>query len=577
VSTFTVTNNAFPNRHSKKHKHGTPSFFALNSSTSGISNSSTNSSLIDGLTKKKAMKAFHKLLYCNKFTEAEEFLIQNDLTSSCSVMEYTILMNGFVKEGNLLKAYDNFARIAEPDLTAFNSIIFGLASHGEPEKAEILLRRFEETSSNERPNEYSYKPVLYAHLNTNTTAGIKRGLSLLHRMEDLDARGVHDIKPELDFYNMVLGTMGRIRDGDGALKLLKHMVDGPHTPKPDTTSYNCAINAQKKGNKAAGILAQMEQMDVPYNEYTFGSLIDVYARNSLPSKAESVVRYMKGQYSKKKLQCFRVNVIHCNSLIDAWVRSKERKGARRAVEILEEMFQTDSQQNEEVKPDMLTFNLVMRALGNLGDARSAQRAEDILVKLESGYYGQEMVQALDNKTYNIVINIWSKCREKGSARKAELIFQRLNQMYASTKCKNCKADVYTYTSLVDAYSKIGASRRAEDIVALMKSDGVSPNVYTYNTLISSWARSGESCAIEEAERIIGRMSRSGVKPNASSYTALMDVYSKSRNNGMGDEICHRVEEILHLLEQKAREGDETMRPTVWSYTTVCFSFYAMHS
>ena len=516
------------------------------------------------------MKAFQKLLYCNKFTEAEEFLIENDLTSSCSVMEYTILMNGFVKEGNLLKAYDNFARIAEPDLTAFNSIIYGLASHGEPEKAEILLRRFEETSSKERPNEYSYKPVLFAHLNTNTTAGIKRGLSLLYRIEDLHARGGHDIKPKLDFYNMVLGTMGRIRDGDGALKLLKHMVDGPHTPQPDTTSYNCAINAQKKGNKAAAILAQMEEMDVPYNEYTFGSLIDVYARNSLPSKAESVVQYMKEQYSKTKLPCFRVNVIHYNSLIDSWVRSKEREGARRAVKILEEMLQTDSQQNEDVKPDMLTFNLVMRALGKLGDARSAQRAEDILVKLESGYYGQEMVQALDNKTYNIVINIWSKCREKGSARKAELIFQRLNQMYASTKRKNCKADVYTYTSLVDAYSKIGASRRAEDIVALMKSDGVSPNVYTYNTLISSWARSGESCAIEEAERIIGRMSRSGVKPNASSYTALMDVYSKSRNNGMGDEICHRVEEILHLLEQKSREGDETMRPTVWSYTTVGF-------
>ena len=102
---------------------------------------------------------------------------------------------------------------------------------------------------------------------------------------------------------------------------------------------------------------------------------------------------------------------------------------------------------------------------------------------------------------------------------------------------------------------------------MMQKDGVQANVYTYNTLISSWARSGDRSSPKQAERIIDTMIKAGVKPNSSSYTALMDVYSKSRNQDE-DNACHRVEEILNLLEEKALEGDRDMQPSVWSYTTV---------
>ena len=154
-----------------------------------------------------------------------------------------------------------------------------------------------------------------------------------------------------------------------------------------------------------------------------------------------------------------------------------------------------------------------------------------------------------------------------------MIFERLQRIYENEDRIDLKPDVYSYTSLIDAFSKVGASRRAEDIMLVMKQNGVKPNVYTYNTVISSWARSGDASAPKEAERVIRNMLKAGVKPNSSSYTALMDVYSKSRNQDE-DDVCHRVEEILHLLEEKAKDGDEDMQPSVWSYTTVSkSSFY----
>ena len=175
-----------------------------------------------------------------------------------------------------------------------------------------------------------------------------------------------------------------------------------------------------------------------------------------------------------------------------------------------------------------------------------------------------------------MINNWSKCREKGSARRAELIFERLQRRYKSEDRKYLKPDVYSYTSLIDAFSKVGASRRAEDIMSAMEGNGVKPNVYTYNTVISSWARSGDSTAPKQAERVIRKMMKAGVKPNSSSYTALMDVYSKSRNQ-IEDDVCHRVEEILLLLERKARAGEKDLQPNVWSYTTVSFSLQSINA
>lgn len=309
---------------------------------------------------------------------------------------------------------------------------------------------------------------------------------------------------------------------------------------------------------------------------TFASLINVYSKGNLPQKAESVLNWMEEQYKLTGENRFQPTNIHYNTVIDSWVRKRDdNRSGEKAEMLFNAMLKSYESGDEEVKPDLLTFNLVMRALGNSGDAASAQKVEAMLLMLESGMKQFEEIRT-NVKTYNIAINVWSKCKGKGSAKRAEAIFHRMKELYESGTNDQLKPDVYTYTTLIDAYSKIGASKKAEGVLALMEEDGVPANVLTYNSLISSWARNGDQSAPEEAERILDRMISAGIKPETSSYTALMNVYSKSRDRG--SDICNRVEEILRFMENKYQDGDLTLKPNVWSYTTVSWqrhfiSFY----
>ena len=358
--------------------------------------SQTVNSNTDTFSKNKnSEELFNLFLYQGNLEKAEEIILLNDEVFEPTLAQRTMLMNGFVKQAKLDRAYANFARMKAPDVTAFNSIIYGLASHNEAEKAEILLRRMEEQrfavkknlddnenscDDNENPdslnqsqllvmpNEFSYKPVLHAHLYSGASDGMERSLALLYRMEDFHARGLHDFKPELDLYNMVLNAMGKQRDGNGAIELLEHMIQGVYTPRPNEVSFNCAISAQTDDTKASALLARMEEMNaansigsnvpkVQPNAFTFGALIDVHARRGLPLKAESVLQYMQEQYNETKSENFLPNTIHFNSVIDAWVRSKDSRGGKKAELILKRMLKENSYS---AQPDLLTISMVMR-------------------------------------------------------------------------------------------------------------------------------------------------------------------------------------------------------------------------
>lgn len=67
--------------------------------------------------------------------------------------------------------------------------------------------------------------------------------------------------------------------------------------------------------------------------------------------------------------------------------------------------------------------------------------------------------------------------------------------------------MYTYSSLIVAYSKSGDVKRAEASFSRMKEEGIKPDVYTYNTVEAAYSKGGDVKRLRMLKRNSWRMRR----------------------------------------------------------------------
>ena len=143
------------------------------------------------------------------------------------------------------------------------------------------------------------------------------------------------------------------------------------------------------------------------------------------------------------------------------------------------------------------------------------------------------------------------------------------------------ADAYTYTNIITAYASKGLARQAEEVLRRMERMGqenehVRPSVVTYSSVLNAYAKRSarDEDAAAHAEAVLRRMisqsndplSAIQVKPNARCYTSVMDAWarnnSKKYTNG---EAAKRAEILLEELKLMSKAGDESLKPTTFSY------------
>lgn len=76
-------------------------------------------------------------------------------------------------------------------------------------------------------------------------------------------------------------------------------------------------------------------------------------------------------------------------------------------------------------------------------------------------------------------------------------------------------DVYSYTTVINAYFKVGSVREAKRILGEMEYKGYNPNLVTYNVVIKGLCRSGD---LDEALRVKKSMAENGFIPDQYTYT-----------------------------------------------------------
>ena len=237
--------------------------------------------------------------------------------------------------------------------------------------------------------------------------------------------------------------------------------------------------------------------------------------------------------------------------------------------------------------------LVLNAWAKRGTREAAQRAEQILEKMEYlRTRGNVKIQPT-SYSFATVVSAWAKARSSGAeatanAERAQFILKRMNefrkqiesQENGSEYAKELRPDSVVYNSVIDAWARSKnpiAATRAEELLfemeELQRMGGISPDTITYNSVINCHATSGHVNAAKAAERVMKKMedaskAEGGIKitPNTRTYNQVLKAYSKSTLPG----AAKRADMILMYMLQS---GNKAIRPDVISFST-CLDVWA---
>jgi pentatricopeptide repeat protein len=260
------------------------------------------------------------------------------------------------------------------------------------------------------------------------------------------------------------------------------------------------------------------------------------------------------------------------------------------------------------RPNALTYNALLQAYANAGDASSA---EGVLLSMiswhasslrEEGGGGRFMHVRPNTRTFNVVLNALARVEGGDGGVRASELLGRLVEL-GSSDDDGPRPDVISYNTVLAAWSKSagvrpgespsagegGAQKRkgvvgefaAHEALRLLdeiegrylqsveskthgRSFAVKPDVISYNTTIAAFANAAQHCedgtpTARKAEEILSRMIESGIEPDAYSYNGVLLAWARSSG---GLPAARHAETILRSMKE----------PTIVSWSTVVTAY-----
>ena len=184
----------------------------------------------------------------------------------------------------------------------------------------------------------------------------------------------------------------------------------------------------------------------------------------------------------------------------------------------------------------------------LKDAASGQSdvtVEDLVRVVMKLAPQESAVQAVEQGLYYLdssaLAALLKELAKQGHLRRSVEIFDWLRGVDASHELSHL-CDLYTYTTMISQCGSHQQLRRALELVAEMRSKGITCNVHTYSALMNVCIKANE---LELAQDVFDQMIEEGCTPNLVTYNILIDVHVK---NGQWEEAVAR----LDTLERQVR-------------------------
>ena len=427
-----------------------------------------------------------------------------------------------------------------------------------PERVEELLAVMHEWNDSHPEWEVAPSGVTYATVIDSWAkrGNLKRVEELLYEMyEEFIEKGNQDLRPNIPCFNGYLVALAKRGDIDRAEEVLKQMHSlyeaGELDSRPSVVGYStvldCAAKSKSKhgAERAYGILKMMTDDTITPNAISYNSVLNAFARQGMVERAEEILQEMYQSYVDGNEE-LRPTSYSYSIVLAAWAKSRSNQAGLQGERILNLMKRlVDSGELETI--DRVTYNTVLDCWAKSGSREAPKKAFGILEQMRKDGVSP------DTYSYNIIFNICARNR------KMKLAQAILNQM----KREGVSADATTYNTLISGWSRQkerGSTDRAESIFESMKRDpNVSPDIFTFNAMLLCYSQTGNGPA---AESLLVKMitGESGVKPNRRSFNSAIAAWSRSRNqNGM-----ERAEAIFN----KMQELGGALSPNLVSVNTV---------
>jgi len=369
--------------------------------------------------------------------------------------------------------------------------------------------------------------------------------------------------------------------------------------KPNSITWNTLLRCilkevgEKKWKKFSGqkvqeaesILSNMEESGlattISYN--TVISTISKSKSSESAERAESWLKRMTERYETTQNDKIQPDTTSFNSVIHAYANiSKNTRGAPkralRAEELIKQMERLyRSGKNDKVKPDVISYSAAVNAYARAAvqDDRCATRAMEILDRMVVLFKRGDKGVKPNKRTYTSLINAFARI---GKPATADEILSKMKKLHEKGD-KSLKPDTVCYSSVLDAYARLGgddAAFRAEELIHEMEDiynngdNDVKPNTQSYRSVITALGRSKQPRAAEKAEQILDEMiyiSSHGARdlaPNTIVYNTVIDAFARSKTVSK----AYRAELLLERMLEESKEGNLSIRPDAITFNTV---------
>ncbi|KAL9332050.1 hypothetical protein ACSQ67_001660 [Phaseolus vulgaris] len=338
--------------------------------------------------------------------------------------------------------------------------------------------------------------------------------------------------PSTRSVNRLLRTLVASRHFEKTLSVFADVVDSDI--QPDVITYGKAVQAAvmlKDLDKGFDLVSSMEKEGLgPY----------VFAYNLILGGLCKVRRIKDARklFDEMIRRNIAPNTVTCNTLIDGYCKVGE----------LEEAFGFKERMKElNVECNLVTYNCLLSGLCGSGRVEEARK---VLLEMEgcgflpcgflsvvfdghsnvagdhSFFDGKEIM--IDERTYCILLN--GLCRV-GRIEKAEEVLAKLVH-------NGVTPSRISYNILVNAYCEEGDVKKATLAIEEMEERGLQPNRITFNTLISKFCETGE---VDQAETWVKRMIEKDVSPTVETYNSLIHGYGQRGHFVRSFEILEEME------------------------------------
>ncbi|KAI9597486.1 hypothetical protein BDF19DRAFT_435241 [Syncephalis fuscata] len=483
------------------------------------------------LTQKQCIQLIQALGRLDRTEEARGiFRTMQQSNKAVDTRAYNIILAAHRGSSNLREALAIFAEMrrnatsqqdhstinCQPNLATYNILISLAAKSGEVTLAEEL--REDMTRVGIHPDTYSFTPLIQWYTARNQLSATRRTFKSMKNV---------NVTPTLYLWNILLSMYARLGRLNYAQKAYKEMTEA--AIKPDAYSFVALIKASVSAGDLDSAVnyfyTEMPLYGVQPNVFTFGAIMDAYARANQWSEVENLSEQMK--------TCnIRPNAVIYAIRIRARAALEDTKGAQ-------QLF--DDMLKKNIQPDAVVYAALIEAYASRDDLTKAMQLFETMQKTLSIEHESMDKESKSMAAHLALVNAFIRA---GDLSTATSIYQELRETKIPLTTWHYNALLKAFMS-VDQIEDIDQGQR---VFNDMRRARVSANAYTYTILFDAYGKRGDLSAVRRTHQHLVVDAR--IDPDIAVWNALMDAYQR---NDQPVQVVQIWRQLVHDVENNGAE------------------------